>query len=154
MNCIRDACFPQHRDAVESLLADYARSLSVDLAFQDFANELAELPGAYARPAGRLLVAWRADEAMGCVALRPHGTRDCELKRLYVRPAARGEGLGERLVRHVIGEARAIGYRRLCLDTLPEMAHAQRLYERLGFLPIEPYTFNPVAGTQYLGLNL
>ncbi len=151
---IQPAAWPADRSTVEQLFREYAESLGVDLSFQGFEAELAGLPGKYAPPPGRVLLARRAEEAMGCVGLRPLGDGRCEMKRLYVRPAARGEQLGRRLAQRVCDEARAAGYSHICLDTLPTMSAAQALYRSLGFVPIEPYVFNPIAGTRYLALDL
>jgi GNAT superfamily N-acetyltransferase len=140
--------------AVRGLLREYADGVGVSLDFQGFGRELTELPGAYAPPRGAFLVARVGDELAACVALRPLDGDACEMKRLFVRPTARGLGLGERLARAVIGEARRLGYRRMRLDTLPTMGTAQSLYERLGFRDIAPYTDNPVAGTRFLELTL
>jgi N-acetylglutamate synthase-like GNAT family acetyltransferase len=151
---IRQAAFPDDLPAVQSLFREYASGVGVDLCFQGFKEELATLPGKYAPPRGRLLIATDASGAVGCVAIRPLDADACEMKRLYVRAQVRGEHLGRRLVERVCQEARNIGYARLCLDTLPSMVAAQRLYQSLGFLPIQPYVFNPVGGTKYLGLDL
>ena len=151
---IQPADQPHDLDAVRRLFLEYAASLDVDLCFQGFDAELAELPGKYAAPHGRLLLAWNDGEAVGCAALRPLEAGDCEMKRVYVRPSARGEQLGRRLAERICAEARAAGYRRICLDTLPSMGSAHALYRSLGFVPIAPYVFNPVAGTQYLALGL
>jgi ribosomal protein S18 acetylase RimI-like enzyme len=151
---IRPAVFPHDLPVVSALFREYADSLGIDLGFQDFDAELAALPGKYAAPRGRLLLAWRGPALLGCVALRPIDDDACEIKRLYVRPAARGLGLGGTLAVRICDEARADGYARICLDTLPSMAAAQKLYQSLGFLPIAPYTFNPVPGTQFLALTL
>ena len=136
------------------LFEEYQAALGVDLSFQDFENELAKLPGQYAAPGGRLLLAHADDAVAGCVALRPLNDGACEMKRLYVRPAFRAHGIGRMLADRVIAEARTIGYRRMCLDTLPSMGRAQQLYEVLGFQEIEPYRHNPIVGTKYLGLDL
>ena len=120
----------------------------------DTAQEVAELPGAYTSPAGRLFLATDGVEPAGCVALRPLGDGLCEMKRLYVRPTARGARLGRRLAETVIREARAIGYARMRLDTLPSMKEAFALYQTLGFREIAPYCENPVVGTRFMELEL
>jgi GNAT superfamily N-acetyltransferase len=137
-----------------ALFLEYQRSLGVSLCFQGFDAELAGLPGDYAPPRGRLILARDGARAAGCVALRPQGERDGELKRLYVRPEFRGTGLGRTLALRAIDAARALGYRRLVLDTLPMMVEAQRLYALLGFAEIGPYTHNPVPGARFLALDL
>lgn len=154
MITIRCATIPLDLPLVRTLFQEYAEGLGIDLCFQDFENELARLPGKYAPPQGRLLIAWRGADALGCVALRPVSADACEMKRLYVRPAARGEQLGRRLAERICEEARGAGYRRICLDTLPTMTAAIRLYGSLGFEPIDAYVFNPVPGALFLGRDL
>ena len=142
--------------AVTSLFEAYAASLEIELTYQDFEAELARLPGEYAPPKGRLLLA-RAPrgEPLGCVALRPLSTPGCcEMKRLFVTPESRGMGLGRALVQAIVGEARTIGYGEMRLDTLPTMAAAQAMYREAGFRPIPPYYQTPIAGTVFLGLTL
>ena len=151
---IRHAGFPRDVAEVRGLFREYADALGVDLCFQDFESELATLPGRYAAPSGRLLLAWQDLETVGCVALRAVNGTSCEMKRLYVRPHVRGSKVGRRLAERICDEARAAGYTRICLDTLPSMTAAQALYESLGFKSIEPDVFNPVAGTRYLALDL
>jgi ribosomal protein S18 acetylase RimI-like enzyme len=154
MTSIRTAQLPRDLAVLRALLREYEAGLGVDLCFQGFEAELAGLPGRYAPPAGRILLAWSGGEAVGCVALRPLDGGACEMKRLYVRPEARGGRFGRQLAERVISEARAAGYSRICLDTLPSMAAAQRLYEALGFEPTEPYVFNPVPGARFMALEL
>jgi GNAT superfamily N-acetyltransferase len=154
MTDIRPAELPRDLDDVRRLFREYAASLSVDLSFQDFETELAALPGKYQPPKGRLLLAWSGIGAVGCVALRPLKGAVCEMKRLYVRPQARGQQLGWRLAERICQEARAAGYSRICLDTLPTMAEALKLYAAMEFKPIEPYVFNPVPGAIFLAMEL
>jgi ribosomal protein S18 acetylase RimI-like enzyme len=136
------------------LFREYASSLEVDLGFQGFEEELQGLPGVYARPGGGLLLGYDADEPAGCVAFRPLEFGVAEMKRLYVRPAARGGGWGWRLAERAITDARQAGYVRMRLDTLPTMAAALRMYVKLGFHEIAPYRHNPVAGARFLELDL
>ena len=139
--------------AVRQLFAEYAGSLGVDLGYQGFPAELAGLPGAYAPPYGRLLLAADERGAAGCVALRPFGDDACEMKRLYVRPDRQGLGIGRLLAKRVIAEARGIGYAAILLDTLPTMHGALRLYESLGFVRRAPYFETPVAGNVFMELR-
>jgi putative acetyltransferase len=133
-------------DAVRSLFREYVDALGVDLAFQDVETELAELPWEYVA----ILVAGDS----GCVAVRPLEDGACEMKRLYVRPDARGSGLGRALAQAAIARARELGFERMRLDTLPTMQSARALYRSLGFEEIEPYRFNPIEGTSFMELTL
>lgn len=138
------------------LFKSYAEALGIDLCFQGFSEELASLPGKYAPPRGELLLA-RSDDGtpLGCVAMRPTPAPGlCEMKRLYVSPAARGMGLGKSLADAIIASASSAGYREICLDTLPTMAEALSLYERLGFVRIAPYYDTPIVGTVFLAKRL
>lgn len=141
-------------ETARGLFREYQEALGVDLSFQDFETELQTLPGEYASPRGRLLLALEDGAPAGCVAMRPLTSDTCEMKRLYVRPEYRAAGLGRQLAERLIAEARSIGYQRMYLDTLPTMSGAQRLYERLDFKEIPPYRYNPIAGTRFLGLDL
>jgi len=137
---------------------EYAEGLGIDLTFQDFEQELRDLPGEYAEPRGALLVAWLNREVAGCCALRPLDTVDypnaSEMKRLYVRPAFRRMGLGRQLAESILDKARAAGYDCVLLDTLDNMESARALYQDLNFEDIPPYYFNPVEGAHYLRVKL
>jgi len=145
---------PRQIEEVRRLLREYEASLNVSLCFQGFEKELAELPGDYAPPRGRLLLGCDGDQPAGCVALRGLGEDTCEMKRLYLRPEFRGQGAGRWLARAVIREARTLGYKRMRLDTLAVMREAKALYESLGFKRIEPYYHNPHPGTEFMELEL
>jgi ribosomal protein S18 acetylase RimI-like enzyme len=137
------------------LFLEYAQSLGFSLCFQNFDQELAALPGDYAPPEGRLLLAQRGDELAGCVALHKLDSRTCEMKRLYLRPQFRGQGLGRALAGRIIAEARQIGYHRMRLDTVePVMKDAVAMYRKLGFREITPYRTNPIARAMYMELEL
>ena len=146
---------PQQIGQVRELFLEYAESLGFSLCFQSFDKELAELPGDYAPPAGRLLLATVGGKAAGCVALHKHEGDICEMKRLYVRPGFRGSGAGRVLAERIISEAVTIGYRRMRLDSVAgKMDAAIFLYRRLGFREIPPYRPNPISGALYMELTL
>lgn len=152
-------------ELVRELFVEYSESLGIDLSFQNFAEELAGLPGEYARPKGRLLLSFNDlvagdsqvtgdSEVAGCGALRPIDEMVCEMKRVYVREAFRGRGAGRELVETLIGCAREIGYKRMRLDTLPSMTRAKKMYRSLGFREIAPYRVNLVPGAAFMELDL
>jgi len=143
-----------HMAAARELIAEYGGSLGVDLSYQNFAEELAGLPGAYSPPRGALLIAVAGADFAGCVAMRPLGGDVCEMKRLYVRPGWRASGLGRRLALAILEEGRRAGYRAIRLDTLPSMTAARALYLSLGFRAIPPYYSSPVSGTSFLEFDL
>ena len=154
MATIRHAKFPADTLAVLDIWREYVASPSVSLDYQGNDAEFAALPGKYAAPAGCVLLADHDGEIDGCIAYRGVGAGLCEMKRLYVRPRARGGHLGRDLVSRLIGEARTAGYLEMRLDVLEEFASARRLYETYGFVPAEPVSHNPIPGTAFLGLRL
>jgi putative acetyltransferase len=140
---------------VRELFLEYAQSLGVDLCFQNFGQELAALPGRYAPPHGRLLLAEYEGQLAGCVALHQWEPGICEMKRLYLRPSFRGKGLGRVIAETIIAEAKKLGYQRMRLDTIePIMKDAVEMYRKLGFREIAPYRSNPIAGAMYMELKL
>ena len=151
---ITEAHWPENRIVVETLFREYIASLSEDISFQNPDDELAGLPGKYARPGGVVLIAWDGAEAAGAIAYRMLEPGVAEMKRLYVRPAFRGCGLGRELAEELIANARQCGYRTMLLDTLASMASARALYRDLGFAPVEAYYDNPLTGVMYMALEL
>ena len=150
---IRPAAGPRDIATVRALFIEYAKSLSFDLCFQDFDQELAGLPGAYALPKGRILLAESEGRVLGVIALRPLDQHVCEMKRLYVRPEARGQGLGARLARAIIAEAATLGYATMRLDTHETMIAAIDLYRALGFREITEYG-KTMVGLRYFERSL
>src|ERR1700685_860575 len=141
-------------ETARELVREYAASLNVNLDFQNFDEELLHFENEYAPPTGTFLLARHNNEFPGRGASRRFSASDCEMKRLYVRPAGRNLGLGRRLALALIIEAKSLGYKRMVLDTLPTMQSAQALYQSLGFQPTEPYRYNPIQGTSFLKLEL
>jgi ribosomal protein S18 acetylase RimI-like enzyme len=145
-------------DQTRAIFQEYAATLPVSLCFQGFEQELLDLPGEYAQPRGALLLAWTGGVLVGCCALRPLDASDyanaAEMKRLFVRPAYRGQGLGRLLTEAILDAARAAGFSCVLLDTLDDMESARALYEDLGFVEIPPYYHNPIAGAHYLKVDL
>ena len=152
---LQQAKSPEQISAIRELFLEYAKSLNFSLCFQSFEKELAELPGEYSPPHGRLLLAAHGSQLAGCVALHKLENEICEMKRLYVRPQFRGKGLGRVLAERLVADAREIGYKRLRLDTVePVMRDAVALYRKLGFKEIAPYRENPIEGALYMELEL
>jgi len=151
---ITSAETPEGLARIRELFREYQDFLGVDLCFQGFEEELAGLPGRYAPPTGALLLAMDGEETVGCVAVREIEPGACEMKRLFVRPSYRGQGLGRRLAEAIIAAARRIGYRTMRLDTLEQLREAIGLYESLGFRRISPYYANPLPGVIYWELRL
>jgi ribosomal protein S18 acetylase RimI-like enzyme len=151
---IAEADWPEALAAVRELFREYAASLAIDLGFQNFAEEVAALPGDYVRPAGGLMIGLAGNAVVGCVAFRPLEPGVAELKRLYVRPTARGGGWGRRLTERAVSDARQARYERMRLDTLPAMRAALEMYLGMGFRDIPPYRHNPVPGARFLELDL
>ena len=143
-----------HYQWARKLFQQYADALGFDLEFQGFSQELARLPGDYAPPAGCILLAQKAAEYVGCVALRPLEKKICEIKRLYVAPGDRGQKIGRNLAEAIIEEARSRGYAHMRLDTLESMTAANALYRSLGFRPIKPYRYNPLDTPFFFELDL
>jgi putative acetyltransferase len=146
---------PEQLAHIKTLFLEYAESLGFSLCFQVFDEEVAGLPGMYAPPEGRLLIAYLDGEAVGCAALHKLEDEICEMKRLYVKPHARGRGIGRKLSEQIIREARLIGYKRMRLDTIEnQMQAAVALYHAQGFRKIEPYRPNPISSALYMELDL
>lgn len=154
MTIIRQAIFPDDKAAVLGIWREFIANSPVNLDYQSNDAEFANLPGKYASPNGCVLLADRKDEIEGCVAMKKVTPEICEMKRLYVRPQARGRHLGRALAERLIEEARAAGYSEMRLDVQAKFVPARKLYEALGFVEAEPISFNPVPGAAFLGLYL
>lgn len=155
MKHIFQATTDEHIESARTLFEEYAASLGFSLCFQNFDQELKNLPGDYAAPDGRLLLAVENDQLAGCIALRKLSDQACEMKRLFVRPAYRATGLGRTMVESLIDEACKLGYTHMRLDTIPgKMDKAIALYQSIGFVEIEPYCQNPVEGAKFMELKL
>lgn len=154
MTIIRHAIFPDDKAAVLGIWRAFIAGSPVNLDYQNKDAEFADLPGKYASPRGCVLLADREGEIEGCVAMRQFSPEICEMKRLYVRPQARGRHLGRALAERLIEEARAAGYREMRLDVQAKFVPARKLYASLGFVAAEPISFNPVPGASFLGLSL
>jgi GNAT superfamily N-acetyltransferase len=155
MNTIIRVAKSDEIDTARILFREYEAWLGMDLCFQSFEEELADLPGKYAGPDGRLLLAFVEDKPVGCIAMRKLSDGICEMKRLFLRTEAQGHGIGNRLIEKVINEAREAGYERMRLDTLPpKMGKAVSLYEAFGFYQIEPYYENPHDGVLFMEAKL
>ena len=151
---ITNAGTPAEFREARKLFEEYAEDVGLDLDFQNFARELEELARMYAPPVGCLLLASRLGLIAGCIGLRRFDREVCEMKRLYVQPSGRGQGVGRALVTAAIGRARQLGYRRMVLDTLASMKPARTLYRSLGFRETDPYYDNPIEDAVYMELNL
>lgn len=141
-------------DFAKDLFQQYAKSLSIDLSFQDFTNELKTIDKQYSKPGGALLLAYDNNAAIGCVALRKFDSETAELKRMFIRPEYRKHKIGKKLLELITEIAKELNYKKMRLDTLPDMEQAQRIYKAHGFYEIPPYRFNPVPGTVYMEKEL
>ena len=154
MTEIYAARFPEHLEVVRTIFREYAESLNIDLSFQNFEAELAGLPGKFAAPRGRILLAESDGQIIGCIAVRPLDDTICEMKRLYIRPSGRGQQLGKQLAVRICHIAQEAGYTFIRLDTLSTMLAARQLYTSLGFKEISAYVFNPIEGAIFMERDL
>lgn len=144
----------KHLEIIRKLFREYEDFLGFHLCFQDFEKEMAMLPGKYAPPDGRLIIAEYNSEVAGCIAIKKIGEDVCEMKRLYVRPKFRGLKIGRKLAEKIIVEAKTIGYKKMRLDTLKRLKEALSLYRSMGFTEIQPYVYNPLEDVVYMQLEL
>jgi putative acetyltransferase len=151
---IREAQFPSDQTTLVALIREYAVWLNIDMSFQDFDNEMAQIDNKYSLPNGMLWVVQEAERLVGCVGFKHLDNTTAEVKRLYVQPAFRGQQLGDKLMQVVVDTTRKLGYQRLVLDTVPQTVAAQALYLRMGFTPIAPYYDGPTLATDFFELLL
>lgn len=151
---IEKAIFPRDLKAVLDIYREYVESTTVDLGFQENEKEFVCLAEKYSSNESQIYLAYMVDQVVGCAAFRKVNDDMCEMKRVYVRPVARGKKVGAKLVRRIIEESRSMGFKTICLDVLPEFQTALKLYKSYGFTAHEPITHNPVPGTEFLGLDL
>jgi ribosomal protein S18 acetylase RimI-like enzyme len=151
---VRLAKFPSDADAVLEIWREFIATVPADLSYQGNEEEFAHLPGKYAEPFGRIILALQDEKLIGCVSLRKVSSEICEMKRLYVRSAARGLSVGQMLAERAVREAKSIGYAEMRLDVMPNYGEARGLYKKMGFVPAEPVSHNPVPGASFLGLTL
>lgn len=141
-------------DLTKKLLTQYSDSLYIDLCFQDFDHELETLSIQYRKPDGALFIAYLKRQAIGCVGLRKYDDQNAEIKRMYVKPQYRGRYIGQKLLELILAAAQKLGYKKILLDTLPEMITAQALYRKFGFHETSEYRFNPVAGSVFMAKEI
>ncbi|MBX2896441.1 MAG: GNAT family N-acetyltransferase [Cyclobacteriaceae bacterium] len=151
---ITTATSEQDFELAKKLMKEYAADIGVDLSFQDFETELKNVATRYTEPDGTFVIAYHNNQPVGCFGIRKMDSRTCELKRMYLRREARGNGWGEKLLKAAIDKAAALNYQCMRLDTLPSMTSAIRLYQKVGFKEIEPYRFNPIAGSKFMEIDV
>jgi len=151
---VKRATFPQDLDTVLAIYREYISTTSADLAFQNNEQDFLQLAQTYSSPESQIFLGLDEKQILGCAAFKRYTEDICEMKRVYVRPQARGLGLGASLVKQIVQQAREAGYKKICLDVLPEFESAYHLYQSLGFKPHPAITQNPVLGTRYLALTL
>ena len=152
---IKEVIHPDEFEKGKNIFREYAQELPIDLSFQDFEKELKDIEKQYSRPEGVLFIAYDGEgKTVGCFGIRKWAESICELKRMYINKSYRKKGIGKRFMSKSIEEAKALGYEKMRLDTLPSMHSAIKLYQKYGFYEIEPYRFNPIQGTKYFEVNL
>jgi GNAT superfamily N-acetyltransferase len=154
MFSINQASFPKDEDAVLAIFREYIASAPVSLDYQQNEDEFQKIESKYSLPDGVVFLVYKDDDVIGCAAFRRVNDNVCEMKRVYIRPTERGHNLGEKLVKTLMSCAKENGYSRMCLDVLADFETARRLYEKLGFEPADPVSYNPIPGTNFLGRDL